>query len=108
MDVKVRNVDVLTVKKLDELAKKQGKSREGYLREQLNRLAYEDLQSIEQERFENILKKNQEILQASIFGQDELLEKLNALETILMIVLDTDMAEINETLDIWKGGNESG
>lgn len=108
MDIKVRDLDVLTVRKLDALAKEKEMSRESFLREQLNRLANEDLQRIEQKRFENILKKNHDILEASILGQNKLLEKLNTVESILMIVLDIDMSEIDETIKIWKGENESG
>lgn len=108
MDIKVRDLDVLTVKKIDALAKKKEMSRESFLREQLNRLANEDLQRIEQKRFENVLKENHDILEASILGQNKLLEKLNTLESILMIVLDINMSEIDETIAIWKGENESG
>ncbi len=108
MDIKVRDLDVLTVKKIDALAKKQNMSRESFLRNYLNRLANEDLQKIEQNRFENLLKKNHDILENSISGQNKLIEKLNTLESILMIVLDIDLTEFNKTIEIWEGDNESG
>ena len=39
LEIKVRNLSAITVKRIDELAKKQGLSREAYLRDHLEKLA---------------------------------------------------------------------
>ena len=39
MDIKIRNLDPMVVKKIDELAKKNGKSREAFLRLRLEQMA---------------------------------------------------------------------
>jgi len=44
-EIRVRNVDVAVVQKLDELAKKNSQSREAFLREHLEGFAYNYIQS---------------------------------------------------------------
>lgn len=43
MDIKVRNIDPTAVKKIDELAKKKGTSRNEFVRIQLKKLASENI-----------------------------------------------------------------
>ncbi|WP_018395848.1 hypothetical protein [Bacillus sp. 37MA] len=58
MEIKIRNVDPIAVKKIDELAKKQGISRQEFLKGQLEALAFyrEDHDQVLQ--LKTIIEKN--------------------------------------------------
>jgi hypothetical protein len=58
MEIKIRNVDPVAVKKIDELAKKQGISRQEFLKNQLETLAFFRLENNREVHLQNIIDKN--------------------------------------------------
>ncbi|WP_153061596.1 hypothetical protein [Metasolibacillus fluoroglycofenilyticus] len=102
MEIKVRNVDALVVKKLDALAKKQGLSREAFLRDKLNQLAHEGLRRKQTERVEELFEKNIESLQTILLEQNKFSEKLHAIESVLLTALEVDVSEIDQLFAIQK------
>jgi hypothetical protein len=57
MEIKVRNVDPVAVKKIDELAKEKGISRQEFLKGQLETLAFFREQTNRELQLENMLEK---------------------------------------------------
>lgn len=85
MEIKVRNLSAITVKRIDELAKKQGLSREAYLRDRLETLAClykikesEDRYTILVNRLMKVLEYNslvlKRFLEENLIDINELLE----------------------------------
>lgn len=63
MDIKVRNVDVVAVKKIDEMAKEEGVSRNEFLREQIEEIAYKKMKQKEFLHYETLINKNVDSLE---------------------------------------------
>ncbi|MEH7567903.1 hypothetical protein [Priestia megaterium] len=57
MEIKVRNVDPIAVKKIDEMAKRKNISRQEFLKGQLERLAFFHEQTNRELQLENMLEK---------------------------------------------------
>ncbi|MGK9185739.1 hypothetical protein KXS12_26385 [Priestia filamentosa] len=62
MDMIIRNIDPTAVKKIDELAKEKGISRQEFLKGQLEMLAFFREQTTRERHLENLLDKNSEII----------------------------------------------
>ncbi|AJI25774.1 hypothetical protein H8R29_28300 (plasmid) [Priestia megaterium] len=58
MEIKIRNVDPIAVKKIDELAKERKVSRQEFLKSQLETLAFFRKQTDRENELENLIEKN--------------------------------------------------
>ncbi|MED4292877.1 hypothetical protein [Priestia megaterium] len=73
MDIFLRNIDPVAMQKVDELAKENGMSRQKFLKEQFEVLAFFDEQVAREKRLEAIIDQNIELMrQCSIT-----IEKMN-------------------------------
>lgn len=63
MEIKIRNLEPSTVRKIDELAKKNNISRNEYLKNHLNAFAINHLQSNMLQRYERQLEANMILLE---------------------------------------------
>jgi len=80
MEIKVRNVDPIAVKKIDEMAKRKNISRQEFLKGQLETLAFFHEQTNRELQLENMLEK---VLQ--MMGQCSVtMENMNSLMHELM------------------------
>ncbi|MBY0201494.1 hypothetical protein H7U05_30280 [Priestia megaterium] len=84
MEIKVRNVDPIAVKKIDEMAKRKNISRQEFLKSQLEMLAFFHEQTNRELQLENMLEK---VLQ--MMGQ-----------------CSTTMENMNEIMHELMGGDE--
>lgn len=87
MDMIIRNIDPTAVKKIDELAKEKGISRQEFLKGQLEMLAFFREQTTRERHLENLIDKNIEMIKkCSQFMEmnAESLEKLHhSIETVV-------------------------
>jgi len=58
LEIKIRNVDPIAVKKIDELAKERKVSRQEFLKSQLETLAFFRKQTDRENELENLIEKN--------------------------------------------------
>ncbi|PPA68429.1 hypothetical protein [Jeotgalibacillus proteolyticus] len=58
MEILIRNVDPIAIKKLDEIAKKKNISRQLFLKAIIEKAAYEQIQSEKENRLEIIIERN--------------------------------------------------
>ncbi|MFD1926481.1 hypothetical protein ACFSFY_00140 [Sporosarcina siberiensis] len=72
MDLIIRNLNPATVRKLDELAKKNDSSRQEYLKEHFESFAVNDLHSSLIDRYEKQLEVNTMLLEKSADQMEEL------------------------------------
>lgn len=63
MDIVVRGIDAIAVKKMDEEAKKKGISRNEYLKRFIEKWAKDDLFKNEQAFFDEVVEKNNKVLE---------------------------------------------
>ncbi|MEJ9307279.1 hypothetical protein ABEW33_28905 [Priestia megaterium] len=73
MDIFLRNIDPVAMKKVDELAKENGMSRQQFLKEQFEVLAFFDEQVVREKRLEAIIDQNIEIMKQCAIS----IEKMN-------------------------------
>lgn len=73
MDIKIRNLDVVIVKKIDEMAKKKGMSRNEFLKLYVENLALVSVHQEERLRME-------ELFHASLIALEKMNEQLNSIE----------------------------
>lgn len=73
MEIKVRNVDPIAVKKIDELAKEKGISRDRFLKGQIETLAFYREQSSRELHLQNLIEKNIQVMQDCY----KVMEKMN-------------------------------
>lgn len=73
MEIKVRNVDLAAVKKIDELAKKKGMSRNEFLKLYVEKLTLVSVHQEERLRLE-------ELIHASLIALEKMNEQLNSIE----------------------------
>ncbi len=62
MEIKVRDIDVNTIKKINELSKKNKLSREEFLRTKLDKIAYEEEINFLSEKYNDLMDKLTEIV----------------------------------------------
>lgn len=58
MDIMIRNLDPVAIKKIDEVAKKQGISRQEFLKNQIETLAFYREETNREMHLQNIIEKN--------------------------------------------------
>lgn len=73
MEIKIRNLDPSTVKKIDMLAKRKGISRQEYLKNHLESFAVNDLHSDIIDRYEKQLEVNTMLLEKNAEKMDEMI-----------------------------------
>lgn len=73
MEIKIRNLEPSTVKKIDELAKQNGLSRQEYLKGHLEAFAINDLHSSVIDRYEKQLEVNTMLLEKNAEKMDEMI-----------------------------------
>ncbi|MEJ9233096.1 hypothetical protein LAV79_27635 [Peribacillus butanolivorans] len=81
MDIFLRNIDPIAVKKFDEMAKKKLISRQELLKAVIEKVAYEKEQNEKDMRMEMIISKN-------IFVMGEMTEAVNRLEILLSDLME--------------------
>ena len=89
MEIKVRDIDVNTIKKINELSKKNKLSREEFLRTKLDEIAYEEEINFLSEKYNDLMDKLTEIVIAhtkvlGLFLEEFVIDPLDAydLETL--------------------------
>ncbi|MHA7740409.1 hypothetical protein [Priestia aryabhattai] len=73
MDIFLRNIDPVAMQKVDELAKENGMSRQKFLKEQFEVLAFFDEQVAREKRLEAIIDQNIEMMKQCAIS----IEKMN-------------------------------
>lgn len=73
MDIKIRNVDPMAIKKIDEWAIEKGLSRQQYLKEHLETFAVNDIHSNIIDRYEKQLDANTLLLEKAEQSINELI-----------------------------------
>ncbi|MED1107828.1 hypothetical protein [Bacillus paramycoides] len=58
MEIRIREVDPIAVKKIDEIAKRKGLSRQKFLKDQIEMLAFFQQENKREMELENIIPKN--------------------------------------------------
>ncbi|PGA96372.1 hypothetical protein [Bacillus toyonensis] len=58
MEIRIREVDPIAVKKIDEMAKRNGLSRQKFLKAQIEMLAFFQQQNKREMELENLIEKN--------------------------------------------------
>lgn len=66
LEIKIRNVDPVALKKLDEMAKNKSISRQEFLKSLVEKIAYEPEQNEREMQLEMIIKKNNQIMEEAI------------------------------------------
>jgi len=79
VEIKIRNIDPMAVKKIDEWAKEKGLSRQEYLRLHLESFAVNDVHSNIIDRYEKQLEANSLLLEKTTHSMNELIEVLKGL-----------------------------
>ncbi|MEP9409021.1 hypothetical protein ABKP09_22180 [Peribacillus frigoritolerans] len=81
MDILIRNIDPVAMKKIDEMAKRKSISRQEFLKSIVEKVAYEKEQNEKDMRMEMIISKN-------IFVMGEMTEAVNRLEILLSDLME--------------------
>ncbi|QNK89101.1 hypothetical protein H7992_05090 [Sporosarcina sp. resist] len=106
MDIKVRDVDVVSVKKIDQEAKKKGLSRNEFLKRHLDKFAQYDVFKEERNEFEKLWKENTKVMEEFLEAQINLYKKIERFEAIVLLLMDVDEEEVNERLAIVGLGSD--
>ncbi|MFS0646114.1 hypothetical protein [Siminovitchia sp. 179-K 8D1 HS] len=101
MDVFLRNIDVVAVKKIDEMAKKKKLSRNEYLKLHIEKLAHMDVFLEERNRFEEALKMVGSVLERNIHMMKENNEEIQQMKSIFMMMMDVNEEEVNEYMKVF-------
>lgn len=83
MDIKIRDVNILVVKRIDELAKKKGISREEYLRRYLNKMVFAPETAEVEGQFTIMLEKVAVCIRSQQEQLSELQDSLLRIEELL-------------------------
>ncbi|WP_018395792.1 hypothetical protein [Bacillus sp. 37MA] len=73
MDIMIRNLDPVAIKKMDEVAKKQGISRQEFLKNQIETMAFYREETNREVHLQNIIEKN--TLLMALFNES--IERMN-------------------------------
>lgn len=101
MDVFLRNIDVVAVKKIDELAKKKKLSRNEYLKIHIEKLAHMDVFLEERNRFEETLKMVGSVLERNVHMMKENNDEIQRMKSIFMLMMDVSEEEVNEYMKVF-------
>lgn len=82
MEIKVRDVDAVAVKKIDEIAKKKGMSRQEFLKRQIESLAFYRQQTTREMELSNLINKNIQVMRDCY----DAMEKMNHFVDLMMEV----------------------
>ena len=74
MEIKIRNLDRGTVLAIDDVARKQGKSRNEYLKEQIELMAVAPKLREQEDRYESIIKELAQIIKQNTEIFERLIE----------------------------------
>lgn len=94
MNILIRNVDVVAVHKIDEMAKEEGVSRNELLREQIEEIAYKKMKQKEFLNYENRMNLFIDTLEKlhQRFSKTE--EDIEVISTFLMQLTGTEKEEL--------------
>ncbi|MBJ8077284.1 hypothetical protein JDS92_18220 [Bacillus cereus group sp. N12] len=84
MNLKIRDIDPVALKKIDEIAKRKGVSRQKFLKAQIEMLAFFQQQNKREMELENLIEKNIHMMSACYSE----MEKMN--EFIQMMMQDVE------------------
>ncbi|MEG7835299.1 hypothetical protein [Bacillus cereus] len=84
MEIRIREVDPIAVKKIDEIAKRKGLSRQKFLKDQIEMLAFFQQQNKREMELENLIEKNIHMMSDCY----SVMEKMN--EFIQMMMQDVE------------------
>ncbi|PEB80471.1 hypothetical protein COM95_15985 [Bacillus cereus] len=84
MEIRIREVDPIAVKKIDEIAKRKGLSRQKFLKDQIEMLVFFQQQHKREMELENIIQKNIRMMN-DCYGE---MKKMN--EFIQMMMQDDE------------------
>lgn len=84
VEIRIREVDPIAVKKIDEIAKRKGLSRQKFLKDQIEMLAFFQQQNKREMELENIIQKNIHMMN-DCYGE---MKKMN--EFIQMMMQDDE------------------
>ncbi|PGU16131.1 hypothetical protein [Bacillus thuringiensis] len=84
MEIRIREVDPIAVKKIDEMAKRNGLSRQKFLKAQIEMLAFFQQQNKREMELENLVEKNIHMMSDCY----SVMEKMN--EFIQMMMQDVE------------------
>ncbi|MBE5107865.1 hypothetical protein IGI01_22215 [Bacillus thuringiensis] len=84
MEIRIREVDPIAVKKIDEMAKRNGLSRQKFLKAQIEMLAFFQQQNKREMELENLVEKNIHMMSDCYSA----MEKMN--EFIRMMMQDVE------------------
>lgn len=95
MDLLLRNIDAVAVKKIDEQAKAKKMSRNEYLKIQIEKLAMLDVFEEDRNRFEEIIQTVVKALGHTMMMIEEQQKEIKKMQAMFMMVLDIDEEEMN-------------
>jgi uncharacterized protein (DUF2267 family) len=81
MDILLRNIDPIAIRKIDEMAKKKSISRQEFLKAVVEKVSYEKEQSEKEARLEMIISKN-------IIAMEEMTNAINRIENVMAELLE--------------------
>lgn len=81
MDIILRNIDPVAVKKIEEMSKKKNISRQEFLKSAVEKIAYEKEVSEKDARLEMIISKNIEVM-------EQMSNSVNRLENLLADLME--------------------
>lgn len=91
-------MDEIAINKLDQAAKKAKLSRQVFLCNLIERLAYQEAFTDERSQIEKILHESQQQTKQYLQQQQDLFQKITRIETMLEMLFDVDAGELNEQL----------
>lgn len=95
MDLLLRNIDAVAVKKIDEQAKAKKMSRNEYLKIQIEKLAMLEVFEEDRNRFEEIIQTVVKALGHTMMMIEEQQKEIKKMQAMFMMVLDIDEEEMN-------------
>lgn len=98
MDIKVRDVDIVAVKKIDQMAKGKGQSRNELLKRHIEKLSHYDFFVEERKRFDESWEESIKVMKAYLEMQEKLYKKVERFEAIVLLLMDADEEEVNDML----------
>lgn len=99
MNLLVRNVDVVAVKKIDKLAKEQNMSRQELLKSLIEKFSMFDVFKEEQNRFDYTMQMITDVLNQTMKMMQSQQEEILKMKAMFMLVMDIDEKEINEFIE---------
>lgn len=106
MQIKIRDIDPMAIKKIDEEANKKGFSRNHLLKLHIERLAQYDVFLEERNRFEETMQNVMRILQMMTVSMQKNESELSKLRTMISLILEVDENEIEKYADVLRTGVE--